>query len=63
MENQYSTMPIDEIKYMKIPVDDDALLFIFVTSPMLEKKIIALNAWGFAYRTNMVWVKDKIGMG
>ena len=22
-----------------------------------------IEAWGFTYRTNMVWVKDKIGMG
>ena len=22
-----------------------------------------IPAWGFEYRTNMVWVKDKIGMG
>ena len=22
-----------------------------------------IEAWGFVYRTNIVWVKDKIGMG
>jgi N6-adenosine-specific RNA methylase IME4 len=22
-----------------------------------------MKAWGFTYKTNMVWVKDKIGLG
>lgn len=38
-------------------------MFLWVTSPKLEEGLIVLNAWGFEYKTSMVWVKDKIGMG
>ena len=63
IENQYPTMPIEEIKSVNIPADDNSIIFLWVTSPMLEKGLEVMNAWGFTYRTNMVWVKDKIGMG
>ena len=53
-------MTIEEI--WQVPVKDisadDAILFLWSTSQMLEKALKALNAWGFEYKTNMVWVKD-----
>ncbi len=65
IENQYPTMSLDEI--MSLPVKDiaadDAILFLWVTTPMLEKGLKVLNAWGFDYRTSMVWVKPSIGPG
>ena len=58
-------MSLDEI--MSLPVKDiaadDAILFLWVTTPMLEKGLKVLNAWGFDYRTSMVWVKPSIGPG
>lgn len=65
IENQYPTMSIDEI--CDLPVNeictDDAVLFMWTTSPKLEEALMVLCAWDFSYLTNMVWVKDKIGMG
>lgn len=65
IENQYPTMSIDEICALDVPSisADDAILFLWVTTPMLEKGFRVLNAWGFEYRTSMVWVKPSIGMG
>jgi N6-adenosine-specific RNA methylase IME4 len=39
------------------------VLYMWATSPKLEEALQVINAWGFSYRTNAVWVKDKIGMG
>jgi len=65
IENQYPTLSLDEI--CALPVGalaaDDCVLFLWATSPKLADAMQVLDAWGFNYRTCMVWVKDKIGMG
>ena len=35
----------------------------WATSPKLYECMKVLDAWRFDYRTDMVWVKDMIGMG
>jgi N6-adenosine-specific RNA methylase IME4 len=63
--NQYSTMSLDEI--CALPVlnlaSPDAALFMWTTVPHLCESFDVLAAWGFEYKTNIVWVKDKIGLG
>jgi len=65
IENQYPTMALEDI--CALPVADvatpDAILFLWATSPKLAEAIRVVEAWGFTYRTSMVWVKDQIGMG
>lgn len=65
IENHYPTMTLDEI--CALPVEqiaaDDALLYLWATAPKLAECLDVIDAWGFEYRTNIVWVKDKIGMG
>ena len=65
IENQYPTMGLEDI--CALPVVDlatpDAVLFMWATSPKLAEAMQVIEAWGFTYRTSMVWVKDKIGMG
>lgn len=63
IENHYPTMSLDEIKALEVPADDDAVLFLWTTSPKLREGVEVLEAWGFSYVTCMVWVKDRIGMG
>lgn len=63
IENHYPTMSLDEIKALDIPAAEDAVLFLWATSPKLVEALEVMAAWGFEYRTCMVWVKDKIGMG
>ena len=63
--NHYSTMTLEEI--CALPVSDlatqAAVLFLWTTAPHLQESFQALAAWGFEYKTNIVWVKDKIGLG
>jgi len=65
IENQYPTMPLEEICKVKIAdvVADDSILFLWSTSPKLSEAMDIIERWGFNYRTCMVWIKDKIGMG
>lgn len=65
IENQYPTMSLEDI--CNLPINKiagtDCVLFMWATSPKLTEAMEVLRAWGFEYRTNGVWVKDKIGMG
>ena len=65
IENQYPTMPLDDICALPISeiMADDCVLFLWATSPKLEEAMRVLNEWGFSYRTCMIWDKQKIGMG
>lgn len=63
LDNQYPQMSLEDIKALDVPSGDDAVLFLWATSPKLEEALQVMNAWGFEYRTNMVWVKDRVGMG
>ena len=64
-ENHYPTMLLEDI--CALPVADiaheDAILFLWVTAPKLYDSMKVVDAWGFTYRTCMVWAKDKFGMG
>ena len=59
-ENHYATMSIEKIA--AIPVKDhvlkNAVLFLWVTSPMLSACWPVIEAWGFEYKTGLVW--DKV---
>lgn len=65
IENHYPTMTLDEI--CRAPVLElaaaDALLYLWATAPKLAECFAVIEAWGFEYRTNLVWDKEIIGMG
>lgn len=63
IEKHYPTMTLEEIKQVKVPALKDCVLFLWATAPKLPECLEVMEAWGFTYRTNMVWVKDKIGTG
>ncbi|MBA2684059.1 MAG: hypothetical protein H0U66_06185 [Gemmatimonadaceae bacterium] len=63
IENQYPTMDIEDIKALTVPALDDAVLFLWATSPLLSKALAVIDAWGFTYKTCAVWTKAHIGMG
>jgi N6-adenosine-specific RNA methylase IME4 len=65
IENHYGTMDLDAICALPVAqaATPDAVLFLWATSPKLAEAMRVIDAWGFTYRTCMVWVKDKIGMG
>jgi N6-adenosine-specific RNA methylase IME4 len=63
IENQYPTMGLDEIAALDVPAADDAVLFLWATSPKLDEAMRVIEAWRFVYRTCAVWDKELIGMG
>ena len=63
IENQYPTMTTTDIAAVDPAPAEDAVLFLWVTSPKLPEGLQIMEAWGFTYKTSMVWVKPQIGMG
>jgi N6-adenosine-specific RNA methylase IME4 len=66
IDRQYSVMTLDDI--CSLPVSaiagKDAVLFLWVTATHLfPNGHRVMDAWGFEYRTNIVWDKLAIGMG
>jgi N6-adenosine-specific RNA methylase IME4 len=61
----YPTMLLSEICKLPIPnlATPDAILFLWTTTPHLREAFNVMDAWGFKYASNTVWVKDKIGLG
>ena len=59
-ERHYPTMSIEDLCALPVQdhVTDDAVLFLWVTSPMLASCWPVIEAWGFTYKTLMVW--DKV---
>ena len=62
-EKQYPTMPTPDICKLlddiKIQIDSNAVLFLWVTNPLLLDAVDVVKAWGFEYKTNFVWTKDR----
>jgi len=63
--DHYPLMTLDEISAMPITdiTTDDAVLFLWVTSPILEEAFQVINAWGFQYKASFIWDKIKHNMG
>lgn len=59
-EDHYRTLSMDELAGMDVAgiVADDAVLFLWVTSPMLLACAPVIRAWGFEYKASFVW--DKV---
>ena len=63
IENQYSTMTIDDICGLDVPADDNCVLYMWATSPKLVEAMRVIDAWGFKYKTHAIWDKEILGMG
>lgn len=63
IENQYPTMSTDGIGALSVPAAKNCVLFLWATAPKLADALEVMAAWGFQYKTHMVWVKTSIGMG
>jgi len=64
-ESHYPTVPLADLCAMSVRAwaEDDAVLFLWVTSPMLEDAFEVIRAWGFTYKTSFVWDKVKHNFG
>jgi len=65
VDDHYPTMDVEAIK--KLPIKDmsldNAVLFLWTTAVMIRKAFAVMEAWGFEFKTSMVWVKSHIGTG
>lgn len=70
--NRYNTLTLDDI--ISLPVEnftnDPAHLYLWVPNALIEEGLRVLRAWGFTYKTNIVWYKvrkdggpDRRGVG
>ena len=59
-EHHYPAMSTDELCAMEVQKSaaDGAVLFLWVTAPMLGECFPVIAAWGFQYRASFVW--DKV---
>lgn len=59
--NRYGTLTLAEIK--EIPVagacGDQAHLYLWVPNALLQEGLDVMKAWGFKYKTNLVWHKIR----
>ncbi|HZX11223.1 MAG TPA: MT-A70 family methyltransferase [Acidobacteriota bacterium] len=64
-EKHYNTMSLDEICDLPIEsrVTENAVLFLWVPNSFLKEGLKVCESWGFDYKTNMTWIKDKSTYG
>ena len=59
----YPTMPIEAIcaylTQIDLHVQDNAVLFMWATNPLLPDALAVLSAWEFDYKTKIAWNKEK----
>ena len=59
--SRYGTLALDDIMALPIPklCDDVAHLYLWVPNALLPEGLAVLRAWGFAYKSNIVWHKVR----
>ncbi|TPM37069.1 hypothetical protein FJ964_30305 [Mesorhizobium sp. B2-3-2] len=62
-DNHYPTMDVDAIAALEVPAAADCALFLWATSPMIREALFVMAAWGFEYKSQLIWLKDRIGTG
>jgi N6-adenosine-specific RNA methylase IME4 len=64
-DNHYPTSGLRAIMARDVAsiAADDCVLGLWATVPMLPQALAVMAAWGFAYRSNYVWGKDRLGTG
>ena len=64
-DNHYPTLSIDEICAQPVAelVESNAHLHLWTTNAFLRDAFEVIEAWGFQYKSCLVWVKPQLGMG
>lgn len=64
-DRHYPLLKTEEI--MALPVaqlaEDNAHLYLWVTNGHLPDGLRVMESWGFKYKTNIAWAKDRFGLG
>jgi len=59
----YPLLSIEELKNLKIPANDNCVLWLWATNSFLHEAYHLLEAWEFEPKSVLTWVKDSIGVG
>lgn len=61
----YMLMPLERIKAMPVEdlAEDNSHLYLWCPNGLLEDALEVIKAWGFTYRSMLVWIKPKLGLG
>ena len=61
-DNHYPTSCTEVIAARDVPsiAAKDCVLFLWATAPMLPHALLVMAAWGFDYRSQIIWVKERI---
>ena len=64
-ENHYRTMTLDDIRgeVVKDLIEPDAHLHLWTTNAFLREAFDVIRAWGFKYKSCLIWTKPQLGMG
>lgn len=56
---------IAEIKSLDLPsiAADDAIIFLWSSANIVPQALEVMKAWGFAYKSEVIWAKNKAGAG
>jgi N6-adenosine-specific RNA methylase IME4 len=57
--NRYATLSLDDIKSLPVvaAAEETAHLYMWVPNALLPDGLAVMQAWGFAYKSNIVWHK------
>ncbi|WP_413990554.1 MT-A70 family methyltransferase [Labrys okinawensis] len=64
-DNHYPTSCVEAIVARDVPsiAAEDCVLFLWSTAPMLLQALKVMAAWGFAYKSHIIWDKQRPGTG
>jgi len=59
--NRYGTLSLNDIQALPVAeaADEVAHLYLWVPNALLPEGLATLSAWGFAYKSNIVWSKIR----
>jgi N6-adenosine-specific RNA methylase IME4 len=63
--NEYPVSNLEDIANRGVTsiAADNCALFLWATVPMLPQCLHVMQRWGFEYKSNFAWIKDKSGTG
>lgn len=63
--SHYAVMPTEQIKAMPVAdlAEDNSHLYMWCPNGLLEDAMEVIRAWGFIYRSMLVWIKPRLGLG
>lgn len=59
----YPTMTLEEIMNIKLPSDDNCILWLWTTNTFLKDAFTVAENWGFEVKSILTWDKEFLGVG